>query len=87
MIEVAVGGRGQFECAEADVVQSLVVNTERLVCILNQLVDRQGRVVRLYHRVRHLQYHVLKPNKDLDENSSLSYRASQCYLQAATRNK
>ena len=38
MVEVAVGGRGQFERAEADVIQSLVVNTERLIRVLDQLM-------------------------------------------------
>jgi len=54
VVEIAVGGRRQLECAEADVIQSLVVNAVRLVCVLNQLVNRQRRVVRLHHRVRDL---------------------------------
>jgi hypothetical protein len=51
MIEVAVGGRGQLECPEADVVESLVVNAERLVRVLDQLMHGEGRVVRLDHGV------------------------------------
>ena len=47
MVQVAVGGRGQLERAEADVVEGFVVDTERLVCVLYQLVDRQGGVVGL----------------------------------------
>ena len=39
---------------EADVVERLVVDTECLVSVLHQLVDREGGVVGLYHRVRHL---------------------------------
>ena len=39
MVEVTVRWCGQFECAEADVVQSLVVDAERFVCVLNKLVD------------------------------------------------
>ena len=54
MVEVAVGGRRQLERAEADVVQGLVVDAERLVRVLDQLVDGQRGVVRLHHHVRHL---------------------------------
>lgn len=38
MVEVTVGGCGQFEGSEADVVQSLVVDTVSLVCVLDQLM-------------------------------------------------
>ena len=54
VVEIAVGGRRQLECAEADVIQSLVVDAVSLVGVLNQLVNRQSRVVRLHHRVRDL---------------------------------
>ncbi len=39
MVEVAVGWCGELEGAEADVVESLVVDAVGLVCVLNQLVD------------------------------------------------
>ena len=39
MVEVTVGRSGQLECAEADVIESLVVNTERLVRVLNELMN------------------------------------------------
>ena len=35
VVEVAIGGSGQLQRAEADVVQSLVVDAERLVCVLD----------------------------------------------------
>jgi len=54
VVQVAVGGRGQFESAEADVIESLVVDTVSLIGVFDQLMDRQSRVVRLHHRVRHL---------------------------------
>ncbi len=47
MVEVSVCGCGELEGAEADVVQSLVVNAVRLVGVLDKLVHRQGGVVRL----------------------------------------
>ena len=43
--------------SEADVIQGLVVNHEGLVGVLDQLVQGQGGVVGLYHRVRHLGGH------------------------------
>ena len=65
VVEVAVGGGGQLQRAEADVVQSLVVDAERLVGVLDQLVDGQGGVVGFHHCVGHcggaLQRHPLSP--------------------------
>lgn len=57
MVEVTVGGRRQFEGTEADVIQSLVVNTVRLVRVFDELMNRQSRIVRLHHCVRHLSAH------------------------------
>mmetsp|Transcript_41418 Transcript_41418/g.86943 ORF Transcript_41418/g.86943 Transcript_41418/m.86943 type:complete len:447 (+) Transcript_41418:339-1679(+) len=54
VVEIAVGGVGEFEGAEADVVQGLVVQGEALVGVLDQLVNRQGGVVRFHDRVGHL---------------------------------
>jgi len=39
VVEVAVSRCCQFQSAEADVVQSLVVYTERLVGVLDELMD------------------------------------------------
>ena len=47
MIEVAVGWRREFECAEADVIERLVVDAKCFVCILDKLMHRERRVVRL----------------------------------------
>ena len=54
VVEVAVGGRGQLERAEADVVERLVVDAEGLVRVLHQLVHGERGVVGLHHRVGHL---------------------------------
>lgn len=58
MVQVAVRRRGQLQRAEADVVQSLVVDAERLVRILDQLMHRQCSVVWLHHCVGHLRKRV-----------------------------
>lgn len=47
MVEVSVGGGGEFEGSEANVVQSLVINAHNLISILDQLMDREGSVVGL----------------------------------------
>ena len=46
MVQVSVSGGGEFECAEADVVQCFVVDAVSLVGVLYKLVDREGGVVR-----------------------------------------
>lgn len=54
MVEITVSGGGELEGSEADIVESLVVDAERLIGILNQLVDREGGVVRLNDGIRNL---------------------------------
>lgn len=54
VVQVTVRGVGELEGAHADVVQSLVVNTEGLVGVLNELMDGEGGVVRLNDGVRNL---------------------------------
>ena len=47
MVQVAVGGGGELQGAEADIVEGLVVDDHALVGVLDQLVDREGGVVGL----------------------------------------
>ena len=54
MVEVTIGGCGQLQGSEADVIKSLIVNAVGLICVLYQLVDREGGVVGLHNCVRHL---------------------------------
>ena len=51
VVEVTVGGGGQLQGAEADVVQSFVIDAECLVGVLDKLVNGQGGVVGLHHCV------------------------------------
>ena len=55
MVEVTVCGCRQFECTEADIVESLVVDAECFICVLNKLVNGQRGVVRLNNSVRYLE--------------------------------
>ena len=54
VVEVTVGGGGQLEGTEADVVQSLVIEGEALVGILHKLMDGEGSIVGLHDGIRHL---------------------------------
>ena len=65
MVEIAVGGGGELQCPEADVVESLVIDTEGLIGVLNKLVDRERRIVRLME-----DSDLIKDCKDLYEASA-----------------
>merc|ERR1711990_1032057 len=47
VVEVTVGGGGELEGAEADVVEGLVVKAHALVRVLDELVDGESGVVGL----------------------------------------
>lgn len=51
VVEISIGGVGQPEGTEADIVESFVVHAEGLARILHQMMHGQGAVVRLNHRV------------------------------------
>lgn len=53
MVEVAVCWGGKFECTEADVIESLVINAVCFVGVLDKLVNREGSVVGFHHGVRY----------------------------------
>lgn len=55
IVEVDVGRVGYLQCPETDVVERLIVDAECLVCMLHQLMYREGSVVWLYYSVWHLQ--------------------------------
>ena len=55
MVEIAVGGDGELEGPEADIVEGLVIDAEGLVRVLDELVDGEGSVVRLDDSVRDLE--------------------------------
>jgi len=54
MVEISESWGGELESAEANVVQSLVVNAEHFVGVLNKLVNGQGGVVGLNNGIGHL---------------------------------
>jgi hypothetical protein len=54
VVEIAVSWGGELEGLQANVVQSLVVDTEGLVRVLNELMDGESGVVWLNNGVRDL---------------------------------
>jgi len=54
MVKISVGGGGELEGSEADIVEGFVVNDHALVGVFDQLMDREGGVVGLNDGVRDL---------------------------------
>merc|ERR1712072_657943 len=54
MVEITVGGGGELEGSEADVIEGLVVNAHNLIGVLDELMDGEGGVVGLNDGVGHL---------------------------------
>ena len=54
MVQVTIAGGGELQRAEADVVQGLVIDTEGLIRVLNQLVNGKSGVVWLDDGIRDL---------------------------------
>ena len=55
MVKITVCGGVQFQRSEADVVESLIVDTEGLIRVFDKLVNGERSVVRLNNCVRDLQ--------------------------------
>ena len=51
MVEISVGRIGELEGSHANIVKSLVVDTEGLVRVLNQLMDRESSVIWLHNGI------------------------------------
>lgn len=52
VVKIAVGGGGELQCAEADIVERFVVNAVGLIGVFYKLVNGEGGVVGLYNSVR-----------------------------------
>ena len=46
MVQVTIGWGGQFQSSEANIIKSFVINDHTFIGVFNQLMDRQGCVVR-----------------------------------------
>ena len=51
MVEIAEGWLSELQCAEADVIEGLVVEDDCLVGVLDQLMEGEGGIVRLYNHI------------------------------------
>ena len=45
MVEVTIGGGGELESSEADIIESLVIDGLDLISVLHELMDGEGGVV------------------------------------------
>ncbi len=54
MVEITIGGGGELESSEADIIQGLIIDDHALISVLDQLMDGEGGVVGLNDGVRHL---------------------------------
>ena len=54
MVKITIGGGGELEGSEADIVEGLVINAHDLIGVLDQLMDGEGGVVGLNDGVGHL---------------------------------
>ncbi len=54
VVQVPIGGGGELQGAEADVIEGLIVDAEGVISVLHQLVHRESGIVWLHHGVRHL---------------------------------
>merc|ERR1712100_857089 len=54
MVKITVGGGGELEGSEADIVEGFVINAHDLIGVLDELMDREGGVVGLNDGIRDL---------------------------------
>jgi len=47
VVKITVGGGGEFQRAEVDVIKCLIIDAESLIRVLNQLVNRKRGVIGL----------------------------------------
>ncbi len=54
VVEITIGGGGELEGSEADIVKSLVINAHDLIGVLDELMHGKGGVVWLNNGIGHL---------------------------------
>merc|ERR1719194_133009 len=54
MVKITIGGGGELEGSEADIIEGLVINAHNLIGVLDKLMDREGGVVGLNDGIRDL---------------------------------
>ena len=54
MVKIAVGGCGQLQGAEANIIKGFIINAEGLICVFHELVNGESGVVGFHHSVGHL---------------------------------
>ena len=47
MVKITIGGGGELQCSETDIIKSFVINAHNLISIFDKLMDWEGSVVGL----------------------------------------
>jgi len=45
MVKISVGGCGQLQGSEADIIEGFVINDHAFIGVLDELMDREGGIV------------------------------------------
>ena len=67
MIKITVGWGGEFQGTEVDVIKCFVIDAERLIRVLNQLVNRKRGIIGLSKYVRELHLREVTASTYLDD--------------------
>merc|ERR1711994_98347 len=54
MVKITIGGGGELEGSEADIIEGLVIDAHDIIGVLDELMDREGGVVGLNDGIRDL---------------------------------
>jgi hypothetical protein len=54
MVRILTAWSSQLQSSKTDVIKGFIVQNHTLICILHQLMDRQGSIVRLNNCIRYL---------------------------------
>ena len=54
MVKITIGGGGELEGSEADIVEGLVIDDHALISVFNQLMNGKGGVVGFNNGIGHL---------------------------------
>ena len=54
MVKITIGGSGELEGSETDIIKSLVINTHDFISVFYELMDGESGVVWLYDSIRYL---------------------------------
>ena len=54
MVQITIGGVGEFKGTETDIIKSFVINTISFIGVLHKLVNGKGSIIRFNYGIRDL---------------------------------